>query len=107
MVGVAGAMTVHHLGNCYPELVGSMASINMALYTIIGGPGFLLGPPITGFIFTLLPHILFFIRDYYSLFLATLIILAVLFMPNGIEPILRRRYVELKARIISRGESSR
>jgi branched-chain amino acid transport system permease protein len=107
MCGVAGAMTVHHLGNCYPELVGSTSSINMALYTIIGGPGFLLGPPITGFIFTLLPHILFFIRDYYALFLAILIILAVLFMPNGLEPILRRRYVELKARIKSRGESSR
>lgn len=107
MCGVAGAMTVHHLGNCYPELVGTMSSIYMALCTFIGGPGFLLGPPITGFLFTLLPHVFFFIRDYYSLFLAILIIVAIMLLPRGLEPIVRRRFSQLKAYIKSSGGSSR
>ena len=54
--GVGGAMMAHYLRYCYPELASVFLSVNLMLYTIIGGPGTLLGPAVAAFLFTLFPE---------------------------------------------------
>ena len=99
--GVGGAMMVHYLGYCYPELASIFLSVNLVLYTIIGGPGTLLGPTVAAFLFTLFPELFRFIGDYKALLYGVILVVVIIFAPRGLEPILRSLFSVITVRLKS------
>ena len=99
--GIGGAMLVHHLGYCYPSLCGIFSSVDLIVFTVVGGSGTIMGPVIAAFLFTLLPEAVHFIDAYRPLIHAIILVVVIISAPRGLEPILRSLFSAVGARIKS------
>jgi len=105
--GIGGAMLVHYLGICYPEIALILVSIDLVIFTKLGGRGTLLGPAIAAFLFTFFPEMFRPIDEWRPLIYALTLVAVILLAPMGLEPLIRsllaRAAAYIRGRILSRG----
>ncbi len=73
-----------------PDVSGFMHSIEMVTMAVLGGVGSVLGAIFGAAILTLLPQILTVFAEYEQVMLGLVMMLVMIFMPNGLLPSLRR-----------------
>ena len=83
--GLMGSFYAHYYGALVPGSFGPFKTIYIHAYAILGGIGFpILGPVIGSFIMTFVPEFLRFTEGVEPIFTGLLIIIIILFMPNGL-----------------------
>lgn len=93
MGGIAGSCFAVLQQNIYPTSYSVADSINFLLYCFFGGLDFVLGPIVGTFTLVTAFELLRIVPDYQSVLYAVLMILAMLFLPNGLLSL--QRYVRL------------
>lgn len=103
VVAIAGAAWTHYFRYAYPDFAHFLNSAAMLVHTVVGGPGFIIGPGIAAGFFTFLPEFSRAIGDYQSLIYGVILVLVIIFIPNGLEPLFRRFFRSVKDRLKTRG----
>lgn len=85
MGALGGALYVHYLGFIAPASCGFHYSIQLVTMVVIGGMATIWGSVLGAGILTLLPQVLVFLEDYDILVYGMILILAMLFMPEGVS----------------------
>lgn len=88
---VAGSLLALQNGFITPDVAGFMHSIEMVTMAVLGGVGSVLGATLGTAILTLLPQVLTVLADYEQLVLGAVMILVMIFMPQGLLPSIARR----------------
>lgn len=91
LAALAGTAYAPFMGFISPELLNAGESVSMVGVLIVGGMGTLSGPIIGTLLFVAIPEIFRIARLYRLVILGAVIVLAVLFMPDGIAGLLKRR----------------
>jgi branched-chain amino acid transport system permease protein len=90
--GLMGSFYAHYYGSIVPGTFGPFKSLYAQVYAILGGVGFpILGPIIGALIMTIVPEILRIAKEFELIFTGLLVILLVMFLPDGLLGLLRRR----------------
>ncbi|MCC6194503.1 MAG: branched-chain amino acid ABC transporter permease [Burkholderiales bacterium] len=84
LAGAAGSLYAHYVGFISPDLFNFSYVTIMLIMVILGGKGTLVGPIIGAIIFTFLPELLREASSWRMIIFATTLIVATLFMPQGI-----------------------
>lgn len=84
MGGIAGAMFATVQQNVFPTSYSVNDSINFMLYCFLGGLEWVLGPVVGAFLLVVVFQLLSAIQQYQTLLYAILMIIVMLFLPNGI-----------------------
>jgi branched-chain amino acid transport system permease protein len=87
--GVGGAMLVHYLSVCYPSLAQILTSVDLIIFTKLGGRGTIVGPAVAAFLFTFFPEIFRFVDEWRPLIYAITLVVVLLMAPMGLEPTVR------------------
>jgi branched-chain amino acid transport system permease protein len=83
--GLMGSFFAHYYGAIVPSTFGPFKTIYVHVYAILGGVGFaILGPVIGSFIMTIVPEILRVTKEVEPIFTGLLVILLVMFLPDGL-----------------------
>ena len=89
--GIAGALYVPIVGIINPSEMSPANSIEVAIWTAVGGRGTLLGPVLGAFLINgAKSYFTVAFPDYWLFFLGLLFVLVTLFLPKGIYGLLRR-----------------
>jgi branched-chain amino acid transport system permease protein len=84
IAAMGGALYVHYLGFIAPASCGFKYSIQLVTMVVVGGMATIWGSVLGAAVLTLLPQVLTFLEDYDILVYGLILILMVLFMPEGI-----------------------
>jgi branched-chain amino acid transport system permease protein len=85
IAGLMGGFFAHYYGMLVPGSFGPFKTINVHVYAILGGIGFpILGPVIGALIMTFVPEFLRITEGIEPIFTGILIILLVMFLPDGL-----------------------
>ena len=84
MAALGGALYVHYLGFIAPASCGFKYSIQLVTMVVVGGMATIWGSVLGAAILTVLPQVLTFLEDYDILVYGLILILMMLFMPEGI-----------------------
>lgn len=87
---LAGALTAFHEGSTSPELFHWFFSGDAVIFTVLGGPGTLLGPVMGAAIVVILQEVLSDIFHNWVIFLGIGYIALIMFLPKGLFPLLQR-----------------
>jgi len=82
--GIGGAIFINLTQSVYPTTFQVADSINYMLYTFLGGLSYVFGPILGAFVLYFSWDILFVFKEYQLLIYSSIIILLMLFLPNGI-----------------------
>jgi branched-chain amino acid transport system permease protein len=82
--GIAGAFFAAVQQNIYPASYSIQDSINFMLYCFLGGLDFVLGPVVGAFLMVVSFELLNALQRYQALLYGILMIVVIIFMPNGI-----------------------
>ena len=82
---LAGALYAFYLGFISPSSFGLTQSIDYVVMVVVGGMGSFFGVFFTSVILTILPNILTSLEDYWPIANGLLLILAMMFIPNGLK----------------------
>ncbi len=88
---VAGSLFAHYFGYVNPEAFGVFKSVDLVIMVVVGGIGSVWGSLFGAAFVTLLPHWLEFLADYFDLIHGALLVLILLFLPQGLVTGLRER----------------
>ncbi len=92
LAGIAGALEAHSTSLISPGEFGFEPEVSILSFALLGGIGTPIGPVVGAFILTLLPELLRGMADLRLVFNGVIIVVAVLFMPEGLVALrLRRR----------------
>lgn len=82
--GLAGALVTPLVQFIEPGSFGLAHSLRILLMVVVGGSGFFFGPFVGAAVVILLPEFLRFTEGYYLIIYATLVIVMLAFVPNGL-----------------------
>ncbi|QDF27548.1 branched-chain amino acid ABC transporter permease [Halarcobacter anaerophilus] len=82
--GVGGAIFINLTQSVYPTTFQVADSINYMLYTFLGGLAYVFGPILGAFVLYFSWDILFIFKEYQLLIYSSIMILLMLFLPNGL-----------------------
>jgi branched-chain amino acid transport system permease protein len=102
LAGVAGALYAHFIGFLNPDPFGIDSSLNAILAVILGGRGTLSGPVVGAFAVVFLPEYLRVADNYRLVTYGLVLVVATIFMPRGLVPMLMQAARALVMRV--RGE---
>ncbi|RJE82301.1 branched-chain amino acid ABC transporter permease [Paracoccus onubensis] len=88
---VAGSLLALQNGFVTPDIAGFMHSIEMVTMAVLGGVGSVIGAVLGAAILTLLPQVLTVFAEYEQLVLGAVMIIVMIFMPQGLLPSIMRR----------------
>ncbi|SET78785.1 amino acid/amide ABC transporter membrane protein 2, HAAT family [Paracoccus homiensis] len=88
---VAGSLLALQNGYITPDVAGFMHSIEMVTMAVLGGVGSVLGATLGAAILTLLPQVLTVFAEYEQLVLGAVMIVVMIFLPQGLLPSIARR----------------
>jgi branched-chain amino acid transport system permease protein len=83
-VGLAGALLAHYMGIVSPASFASMESLMMLVVVVVGGAGRLWGPVLGAVVLTALPEWLRFADDLRLVLFGVILLLIVLYLPQGL-----------------------
>lgn len=84
IAGLAGGLSVHYTSTISPGEFAFARAVDLLTMTILGGTTSLVGPIIGSIILTLLPEVLRFLNEYRLAVNGLILVLVVLYLPNGI-----------------------
>lgn len=90
LVGFSGALYAHHFRFVNPNLLGLQYMFIFLIVVLLGGTGTVWGPVLGAAIFVLVSEWLRALQEYRFLIFGVVLLMVVLFMPNGVFPALRR-----------------
>jgi branched-chain amino acid transport system permease protein len=90
--GLAGALYAGFAGYASPELFFWLTSGHVLIMVVVGGAGTLVGPMLGALFFVFLEHQLSQVTDLWPLIFGSIFIAFVMFFPQGILGLLRRRH---------------
>lgn len=96
LAGIAGVMLAPLIEFIDPQSFQLVRSLEYLLMVMVGGRGTLVGPFIGAFFAKVLPEWLRFANDYYLIFFSIVVMVFIVFFPNGIAGFgakLRRRFI--------------
>jgi len=96
--GMAGSLYAHYMSFIGPDVFSFSLTISMLIMLIAGGQGTIVGPVIGALIFTSLPEYLRVTELYRLSIFGIILMLVVLFIPEGIVPATARVVAYLKER---------
>lgn len=100
--GLIGSFFAHYYGSIVPTTFGPFKTLYLQVYAILGGVEFaILGPLIGSLIMTLIPEFLRITREVEPIFTGIIVVLLVIFLPDGLLGLLRRRQQQSPAKNIS------
>jgi ABC-type branched-subunit amino acid transport system ATPase component/ABC-type branched-subunit amino acid transport system permease subunit len=104
VAGYTGSFYAHYIGAVIPEAFNIFKTIYIHIYAILGGLQFpALGPAIGSIIMTWVPESLRITQEIEPIITGLLIILLILFLPNGLMSLIRLRGAdEVPRRVIAR-----
>nr|WP_253798624.1 branched-chain amino acid ABC transporter permease [Rhodovulum sp. P5] len=88
---VAGSLLAMQNRFITPDVAGFMHSIEMVTMAVLGGVGSVLGATFGAVILTLLPQVLTVFAEYEQVMLGLVMILVMIFMPQGLLPSITRK----------------
>ena len=89
--GLMGSFFAHYYGSIVPTTFGPFKTLYVQVYAILGGVEFaILGPIIGSLIMTLIPEFLRITKEVEPIFTGIIIVLLVIFLPDGLLGLLRR-----------------
>ncbi|MBE9638548.1 branched-chain amino acid ABC transporter permease [Salipiger mangrovisoli] len=88
---VAGSLLALQNGFITPDVAGFMHSVEMVTMAVLGGVGSVLGATFGAAILTLLPQVLTVFAEYEQLVLGLVMVLVMIFLPQGLLPSIARR----------------
>ncbi len=106
IAGIAGSVMAHYFRYVYPDWAHFLKSADLLVYTVVGGSGSFIGPGLAATFFVLLPEFSRTIGHYQILIYGVILVLVIIFIPQGLEPIFRSLYNGLRNRI-KRGRQAR
>lgn len=84
VAGIGGAMYVCLIGFIKPDQASFVKSIDYLIFVVLGGMGSTTGSILAAFVLTYLQEFLRFLRDYRLLFYPVVLILVMIFRPQGL-----------------------
>ena len=84
IAGIGGALYAPFIGFVKPDLASFNNSINDLIFVVLGGMGSITGGILAAFVLTILREVLRFLRDYRLLIYPVILILVMLFRPQGL-----------------------
>lgn len=84
VAGIAGALYAPYIGFIKPDIASFSRSIDYLIFVVLGGMGSVTGSVIAAFILTYLQEILRFLQEYRLLMYPLILILVMLFRPQGL-----------------------
>lgn len=90
--GLAGALYAGFAGYASPELFFWLTSGHVLIMVVVGGAGTLIGPMLGALFFVFLEHQLSQVTDLWPLIFGSIFIAFVMFFPQGILGLVRRRH---------------
>ena len=96
--GIAGALFAHLVQFIEPAPFSVGTSIMMYLMVVVGGPGYFLGPVIGAAVGVLLPEWLRFAQAWYLFVFGTMVVVLMLWLPDGLLSIPDRLKARRQAR---------
>jgi branched-chain amino acid transport system permease protein len=84
IAGIGGALYAPFIGFIKPDLASFNRSIDYLIFVVLGGMGSLTGSVLAAFVLTYLQEFLRFLRDYRLLIYPLILILVMLFRPQGL-----------------------
>jgi branched-chain amino acid transport system permease protein len=103
--GTAGGLYAGFVRFLSPDLAGVERTFDMTMYMLIGGAGTLLGPSLGALGVPWLAQYLQFLQDYRFIVFGPLLIVLIIFLPDGIVGWLRGRWLRSRARQPAAGGS--
>ena len=88
--GVGGSLYAHYVSFVGPDLFYFSYTMIFLVMVVTGGKGSIIGPVIGAFAFTLLPEYLRIADEFRFIFFGAILIVVMLFFPNGLVEILAR-----------------
>src|SRR5664280_1929640 len=85
---LTGALTAHYSGFVTPDLSAFMRSVELATMVVVGGRGSTYGVVLGAVLLTMLPQVLGGTGEYEMIVFGLIIMLTVIFLPQGIVPTL-------------------
>ncbi|MDR2178183.1 MAG: branched-chain amino acid ABC transporter permease [Treponema sp.] len=108
IAGLGGCLYAMVVGFVKPDIAQFLRSIDFLIYVVLGGMGSMTGAIFAAFVLTYLQEFLRFLQDYRLLIYPLILILIMLFRPQGLlgtkEFSFVRTFEKLRKRIIPRGE---
>jgi branched-chain amino acid transport system permease protein len=84
IAGIAGALYAPFIGFIKPDLASFNRSIDYLIFVVLGGMGSMTGSILASFVLTYLQEFLRFLKDYRLLIYPLILILVMLFRPQGL-----------------------
>lgn len=84
LAGLGGGLYAHYMGYIAPQDFGFMKSIEILNMVVLGGMGSIPGAILGSVILTLAPEMLRIVADYRLLFYGALLVILMIFRPNGL-----------------------
>ncbi len=84
MAGVAGSMFAHTMRYLHPDIFSYTKSTDFLVYLYAGGVGSISGAFLGGFVLTILPEILRFMQEWRLVIYGALLLIIILFRPQGL-----------------------
>lgn len=100
IIGLSGSFYAHFFQFVGPELLSFDLTITIVIMVIAGGRATLSGPVLGAVMFTIIPEMLRAATMYRMVIYGALLVLIMLFMPDGVQPALVHLYQWLKAKLL-------
>ncbi|HZK20024.1 MAG TPA: branched-chain amino acid ABC transporter permease [Treponemataceae bacterium] len=84
VAGIGGALYAPFIGFIKPEMAGWQNSIDQLIYVVLGGMGSITGSVLSAFVLTYLQELLRFLKDFRMVIYPLILILVMLFRPQGL-----------------------
>jgi branched-chain amino acid transport system permease protein len=81
---LGGALYAHYLTYINPQDFGFMKSVELLNMVVLGGMGSIPGTILGTVVLTILPEVLRFMQNYRLLFYGALLVVLMIFRPNGL-----------------------
>jgi ABC-type branched-subunit amino acid transport system permease subunit len=90
LAALIGVFQAHHIGVLCPEALGTYLTLNLLIIVFLGGVGTLRGVVLGAVIFTIVPELARFAQVLAQLVYGIVLLVTVLYAPDGIEGLLAR-----------------
>lgn len=106
LCGITGSLFAHYFRVVSPNSFTLAETFRLCTMLIVGGMGTVLGPLVGSMLFTALPEFLRIVKDYQWVTYGFLLMLCVVYLPEGIVGFVNGKLVERRMRRLSLGEEA-
>lgn len=99
LAALVGVFQAHHVSVLCPDTLGTFFTLNLLIIVFLGGVGTLRGVILGAFVFTLIPELARFAQVLAQLVYGVVLLVVVLYAPDGIEGIAERVLRQTRERV--------